>query len=49
MIRVRGPYLDCHDLWVGLFWRPRPAGGVRLYFVPLPALVIRVDIRTGAP
>ena len=42
-VTVKRPYLDFHDLWAGIYWRPE-FGGVRVYWCPLPALVVRVDL-----
>lgn len=43
MIRVKGPYLDLHDVWRGVYWR-REGNGIRIYWCPVWCLVVRVDI-----
>ena len=41
-IRVKGPYLDAHDLWRGVYWR-REGDGLRIYWCPLWCVVVRID------
>jgi hypothetical protein len=50
-VLLYGPYLDRHDTWIGLYWVHNVQGwdggwweGWRLYLVPLPCVVFRVDV-----
>jgi hypothetical protein len=50
-----GPYLDCHDTWIGMYWKHDVQGwdggwweGWRFYLVLLPTTVLRMDVdRSG--